>query len=157
MFLRGSIHILLLAFVWYAYGAPAPPSPTSNTTIVLPAGASNHGNSKLICLPAKWTDVAIFFLGNYVAHAATVVKEPGATAIENVVIIISACLLPGSGLFRALRAITTGAIFSKTELQSAVKARALCTFLKLSEEKKALQTEWQRSGYMIHRKGASSI
>jgi len=48
-----------------------------NGTVTLPPGATNHGNPNLLCLPTKWTDIAIFILGNYVAHATTVVLPPG--------------------------------------------------------------------------------
>lgn len=50
---------------------------SNNSTLPLPPGTTNHGNPKLICLPTKWTDVIVFFLGNYVAHAATIRLEPG--------------------------------------------------------------------------------
>ncbi|KAM5520282.1 hypothetical protein FOXYSP1_18706 [Fusarium oxysporum f. sp. phaseoli] len=49
---------------------------SNSTSVVLPPGTSNHSNPNIICFPAKWSDIAIFFLGNYVAHAATVLSIP---------------------------------------------------------------------------------
>jgi len=43
-----------------------------NITIVVPAGSRDHSNPKLLSTPTQWTDIATFFLANYVAHAATV-------------------------------------------------------------------------------------
>src|SRR5579871_6863329 len=99
---------LFASFLSFNLVSAAPTNITSNDTVVLPPGTSNHGDPKLICEPAKWTDIAIFFLGNYVAHAATVVFEPGMDTWETCVITASALLLPGAGLSRAIRAMETG-------------------------------------------------
>jgi hypothetical protein len=57
----------------------------SNNTISLPEGFTNHDDPNLLCMPPSWTDLAIFFLGNYVAHAATVVSRPGESPVDRIV------------------------------------------------------------------------
>jgi hypothetical protein len=60
-------YTLLAAFFAVTVGAAA-----INVTLSLPPGTSNHGDPNLICTPVSWIDIITFFLGNYVAHAATV-------------------------------------------------------------------------------------
>jgi len=53
-------------------------SPFNDTAcLVNIPGYTHHGKCNLLCAPATWFDILIFFLGNYVAHAATVVSLPG--------------------------------------------------------------------------------
>src|SRR2546423_328016 len=53
-----------------------------NITITVPNGTTDHGDPHLLCLPAKWSDIALFFFGNYLAHAATVKSLPGEPALS---------------------------------------------------------------------------
>jgi hypothetical protein len=53
-----------------------------SANITLPAGASNHGNPNLLYLPAKWAHIAVFFSGNYIAHAGTVRFSPGCSFLD---------------------------------------------------------------------------
>jgi hypothetical protein len=99
----------------------------NTTTIVLPSGYSNHDDPNLLCRAAVWSDVVIFFLGNYVAHAATVISLPGESGLGSALVIISAVFFPSSGVYRGLRAISSCAVFGKTELQKAARAGALYT------------------------------
>jgi hypothetical protein len=141
--------LALYTLLGVTYCAPAPLS--TNDTVILPPGTSNHGIPNLLCLPAKWTDIAAFFLGNYIAHAATVVLQPGSSPLNTAVAMIFACLLPGSGLARALRAIMAGIRFTQDELRVAARAGALCTFLKPpSSEVEA----WSTAFRVIERKRA---
>ncbi len=88
-------------------------------------GFTHHGNCNLLCSPASWTDVLVFFLGNYIAHAATVVTLPGQSTAGVIVDIVLALLFPGAGVFRALRVIFTRAKLAPTDLQMAARAGAL--------------------------------
>ena len=87
---------------------------------------SDHGNPNLICLPTKWTDIVIFLLGNYIAHAATVKSNPGESTKSTVANVVGALLFPTSGVFRGVSAIASLGIFAKTPLQTAARAGALC-------------------------------
>lgn len=77
--------------------APPQPLPRSNVT--------NHGDPHLSCTPTKWSDIASFFLGNYVAHAATVKTYPGEGGTSTLLAMLGALLLPTSGLLRGLNSI----------------------------------------------------
>ena len=94
--------------------------------ITLPAGASDHGNPNLLCLPAKWSDILIFFLGNYVAHAATLRSLPGASIYETAVRTYGALIFPVSGIAVGMGGILSLANLAKTDLEVAARAGALC-------------------------------
>jgi len=87
----------------------------------------NRGNTNLCCGPAKWTDIVLFFLGNYAAHAATTRLPPGQDmlSLSGASAIIGALLFPASGVAKGLAAITSRAIFAKTDLQMAARSVAL--------------------------------
>lgn len=106
-----------------------------NSTLTLPPGASNHGNPNLICVPTKWTDVAVFFLGNYVAHAATITAIPGASFLDTILDGIKALLVPVSGVNRGLNALFSLAKLARTDLQTAARAGALCEVIVVGEGK----------------------
>src|ERR1700722_2875810 len=108
-------------------------APTNDTHVVLPPGTSNHGNPNLVCFPAKWTDIAVFFLGNYVAHAATIVLEPGAPALITIQTVAMALFFPVSGVNKGFQAIFSFAKFASTDLQTAARAGALCKVVRTKE------------------------
>ena len=97
-----------------------------NITITVPNGTTDHGDPHLLCIPAKWSDIALFFFGNYLAHAATVKSLPGEPAFSVLVAMVSALIYPTSGVFRGLDAILQSAIFCKSPLKTASRAGALC-------------------------------
>jgi hypothetical protein len=99
-------------------------------------GYTHHGNCNLLCAPASWTDVLSFFVGNYVAHAATVIALPGQSLAETIKNILIALVFPSAGVLRAIQTISTMAFRQHTELRKAAKAGALCTIVKVSEFKK---------------------
>jgi len=100
-------------------------SSSSNSTNTLPPGAFTHGNPNLICVQAKWSDVFIFLLGNYVAHAATVVSSPGQSTATTVVSIIFALLSPARGFHLGIRTLFRLAFLGRTDLTKAARAGAL--------------------------------
>lgn len=118
------ISIVTSLFVAPNFAAPL------NTTVLLQnipgTEFSNHGNSKLLCRRARWYDVAIFFFGNYLAHAATVRSDPGQSLFKSCYHLILALLIPTAGVHRGILAIISGAIFEKTSLLTALEAGALC-------------------------------
>ncbi|KAL6892437.1 hypothetical protein HDV57DRAFT_482018 [Trichoderma longibrachiatum] len=105
-----------------------------NFTFTVPEGSTNHGNPNLLCTPAKWYDVLIFFSANYFAHAASVIIEPGQNSASIIQYILFALVLPGAGVSRAVRAISRHAITErKNPLKRAARAGALCMVLKKPE------------------------
>lgn len=112
----------LLTFCFFVVTAAAA---AINITLTVPSGTSNHGNPSLLCTPIQWTDIVVFFLGNYVAHAATVHSFHGESAAMKVLNTFSALLFPGFALFRGLAVISSLAVFGKSELEIAARAGAL--------------------------------
>jgi hypothetical protein len=90
----------------------------------VPPDASNHGDRDLLCTPPKWTDIAVFFLGNYLAHAATIVTSPGESPLSVAVATVYALLFPIAGVVRGLNAIMSLAIWGKNDLKKAARAGA---------------------------------
>ena len=126
-----SMSLRSLILLWCVTTATAAPAP-GNSTVVLPAGAFYRGDGDLLCKPAKVTDTLIFLVANYLAHAATTRTWAGESIIDSVLAAVGALLLPGSGVFRGLRAIASNARFAKNDLTTAARAGALCTLVKRS-------------------------
>lgn len=111
-------------------------SQASNNTATSPEcpidipGYIHHGNCNLLCRPALWTDILVFFLGNYVAHAATIIGQPGQSTLAGVLAVVTALILPGGGVRSGLGAILSLAKFGSTDLQTAARAGALCAVVK---------------------------
>ena len=97
-----------------------------NLTLSVPKGSSNHGNPQLLCTPPAWYDLPLFFLSNYLAHAATVISSPGEHWLNTLYVATYALLLPMSGVARAFSAICYYARFKKDPIQKAARAGALC-------------------------------
>ena len=113
--------------------APTTPKPTQNITVTVPEGTQSHGNPNLLCTPARWTDVAIFFFANYVAHAVTTKSLPGETALATLRTQVTALIFPLAGILRGIEAIRQLAILSDTPLDTAAKAEALCVVIRSPE------------------------
>ncbi|UKZ70775.1 uncharacterized protein TrAtP1_011744 [Trichoderma atroviride] len=106
-----------------------------NFTFTVPEGSMNHGNPNLLCTPAEWYDLIIFFFANYFAHAASVILEPGQGSASTGLYILLALTLPGAGVSRAIRAILRHAVTErKNPLKRAARAGALCMVLKKPED-----------------------
>ncbi|PMD52780.1 uncharacterized protein K444DRAFT_542740 [Hyaloscypha bicolor E] len=101
-------------------------SPLKNITFTVPDGTSTHGEPNLLCTPTQWTDIIFFFLGNYVAHAATAITLPGERWQVAVATAAGALFFPTSGVFRGIARITSFAVFGKNDIYTAARAGALC-------------------------------
>jgi hypothetical protein len=100
-----------------------------NFTIALPASTSNHDDPHLLCPPTTWIRVSVFFLGNHLAHAATVKLPPAVSAMSNLRICFSALLMPASGLVLALLAFAHAVRgIGKSEAQKVGIAGGLCMY-----------------------------
>ncbi|MCJ1431033.1 hypothetical protein MMC27_000383 [Xylographa pallens] len=113
-------------FVAFAVSVPTSSQPLINITIIAPQGTNDHGDPHLLCTPSQWSDVATFFLANYVAHAATVKFVPGESTISTALAVIWALFFPTSGTMRGLKAIWQRAVFSGSAIDKASRAGALC-------------------------------
>ena len=95
-------------------------------TLQVPVGTSNQGDPHLLCTPAQWTDILLFLLGNFVAHAFTVVSKPGEPFRDLAFRTFVALLFPHFGMKDGLRAIFRHACTVSDQLQRACRAKALC-------------------------------
>lgn len=104
-------------------------------------GFFHRGNCKLLCRPTTWTDIILFYFGNYAAHAATVVSHPGQSLMSTLLTIVTALFFPGSGVRNGIAAIRSFAIFGDTNLQVAARAGALCAVVKVSPADRQIEGE----------------
>ena len=74
--------------------------------ITVPEGTQHRGDLRLICLPSSALSMITFFVGNYFAHAATVLIRPGAPPAEQAYVVIMALACPASGLVYASTVIS---------------------------------------------------
>jgi hypothetical protein len=112
-----------------------------------PPGSQNHGDPHLLCLPASWTDIFVFFATNYLAHAATLIPRPGQTFFEGVIDIANALFIPGSGALRTMRFLIlhTTRPWGTPSIVRAAKAGALCMVVRdenISHALKNQQEDW---------------
>jgi len=136
MFRSPTLSFNLALFLFSLTLCLATPSPSlQNYTIVAPVGTSDHNNKHLICTPARWTDIAVFFLGNYVAHAATVKTLPGEATLSIFLAMIFALLFPVSGMARGVAAIRQHAMTRSHPLDRALRAGALCMVVRIDKSK----------------------
>jgi hypothetical protein len=105
--------------------------PKRNNTITVPDGVTYSNN--VICTPTSWTDIVSFFLGNYVAHAATIINFPGEPAVITTVNMILAILFPCMGASRGVLAIIRRGALHKDPLKRALQSRALCMVVRSRE------------------------
>lgn len=70
-------------------------------SFALPLHSDDDSDSITICIPADFKSVLLFFIANYVVHAATVPSVPGTPAIS-VVWIIGSIFYPFFGLIRSI-------------------------------------------------------
>jgi len=113
--------LIILVLVSLVTSAPA-----QNTTVTIPSDRIQHSDTNLLCTPPKWTDIALFYLGNFVFHAGTVRSHPGESIRSVIFAMILALLFPTAGVIRGLDAIYGIAAFRKPPLQRASRIGALC-------------------------------
>ena len=133
-----SFALLILAVAFVApiiaqnTSIPTNGTATGECPIEVP-GFTHRGNCNLLCRPAIWTDILVFFIGNYVAHAATVISRPGQSILASVLNVATALLFPGGGIRSGVEAIWSLAKFAPTDLQAAARAGALCAVVERPE------------------------
>ncbi|KAH7064458.1 hypothetical protein BKA63DRAFT_173792 [Paraphoma chrysanthemicola] len=127
MVLSKHVGLTFLKILLVVIASPVKAVVLQNYTIALPVGSSDHGQPGLLCTPTKPIDLLIFFLLNYVAHAATVLTKPGERVDDFFVSVIGSLLFPALGLYRGIEAILCGAVFvQRDDLRKAAKSSALC-------------------------------
>lgn len=134
----------LALLIFSVSAAPTPDSKLQNITIAVPEGSTNHGNKEILCTPAQWEDILVFFIANYVAHALTVVVLPGEGPVSHLTNALTSLLFPAFGAYRGLRAIFVGyetikkkfgdqSSEEEQDLRKARRAGALCMIVRSSD------------------------
>ena len=119
--------------------APATPAvcvAQHNITVMVPEGFSKHGDKHLFCESTKWYHVLLFFVANYLSHAATVKARPGQSTAQTIMDFVGALFLPYSGLMRAVEMIMKSSKPGTSDLHKAANAGALCMVVKPASESK---------------------
>jgi len=91
--------------------------------------------SQLICTPATWQTVILFFLLNYGVHAFTVKSFPGETGYTTAGWMLAALLLPFSGITKGCFCIAGAKVPGESDLHHAHRTRALCTVIRTEDWK----------------------
>lgn len=131
----------LALLIFSVSAAPTPDSKLQNITIAVPEGSTNHGSKEILCTPAQWEDILVFFITNYVAHALTVVVLPGEGPVSHLTNALTSLLFPAFGAYRGLRAIFVGyetikkkfgdqSSEEEQDLRKARRAGALCMIVR---------------------------
>jgi hypothetical protein len=108
-----------------------------NITITVPQGSTTHGAPGYLCTPASWMDIIIFYLGNYIAHVATVRTSFPPDHFQDAVDLLFVLFYPALALERSAGMFMTMAVFGKTRLQTAARAGALCMVVRSDDWKPA--------------------
>ena len=122
------VNTFCLSFIIFSVVATA--TQYINITVQAPVGSEVRGDHDLLCTPTQWNDVLLFLLGNYFAHAVTVVSKPGEPYRDLLFRTFVALLFPHSGMRDGLKAITRHAIFQTDPLKRAARAGALCMLVR---------------------------
>ena len=97
---------------------------TMNFTVLAPQGTTNHGEPDLICIPARWKEILVFFAINFAIHAVTLPARPGESMTETVFAVVNAFFIPGSGVARVIyRLVLRPALIRRDPLRQYVPLR----------------------------------
>ncbi|TFK46064.1 hypothetical protein OE88DRAFT_1729287 [Heliocybe sulcata] len=73
--------------------------------IVSARSAPVHTRTSIVCVEASWRDLCLFFLTNYLAHAATTLSTPGGRFLDSIAWRLVAVLVPFASLGRSIEAL----------------------------------------------------
>jgi hypothetical protein len=149
-----SIFFLLSALLTRAHAAPLP----SPREISVPDSTFNHDNPRILCTSMSWASIAVFYLGNYVAHAATIYTYPGEGSFSTIRSIFIALLFPAAGVARGLNGIFRHAsLCQESQLRVAARAGALCMVVRSSDWKEQNATTKGTSSQANNTGGTSKL
>ena len=86
------------------------------------------------CRPADQTDVAKFFIANYLTRAVTVVVTPGTLMRDTTFIMVCALYTPLARVGSAFRVIARCEYWTEDDLRKAHKAGTLYTLVKFTRD-----------------------
>ncbi|KDQ55300.1 hypothetical protein JAAARDRAFT_333000 [Jaapia argillacea MUCL 33604] len=104
--------------------APLMPSVLISTVFIVSVAALPIARS-VICSPATWHNIIVFFMINYAAHAATIPAAAGATWYDTMFWTVVCLLLPFAGLGKAMGLVLNYTWVGDSELEKAWARDAL--------------------------------
>ncbi|TID27482.1 hypothetical protein E6O75_ATG00249 [Venturia nashicola] len=142
----------LLQYLPSISGNPVPEQ-IFNVTIPSHLNATNHDSPDIFCVvPNPWFSIMLFYLGNYAAHASTLITYPGEDPIYIGAAILYALFFPTTGVVRGLNAIFRharvcwrwkSAFIESSELRVAARAGALCMVVRTDKWRPHRDQAWQ--------------
>ena len=91
-------------------------------------------NPHLVCEEKRWQNILTFFITNYIAHAFTIVPEPGANWIAQIVFSFSALMVPNIGLIGAIDSVMSYFLQGRSgDLHRALAQNALLILVKTED------------------------
>ena len=85
----------------------------------------------LVCEEKKWQNILTFFITNYIAHAFTIIPDPGANWIAQTVFSFSALMVPNIGLVGAIGSVMSYFLQGRSDdLHRALAQNALVILVK---------------------------
>ena len=84
-----------------------------------------------VCEEKKWQSTLTFFITNYIAHAFTIVPDPGANWFAQIVFSFSALMVPNIGLIGAIDSVMSYFLQGRSgDLHRALAQNALLILVK---------------------------
>ena len=85
----------------------------------------------LVCEEKRWQSIFTFFVTNYIAHALTIIPDPGANLFAQTIIRFSALMVPNIGLIGAIRSVMSYFLQGRSDdLHRALAQNALLILVK---------------------------
>jgi hypothetical protein len=142
MFSALLFNFTFLLFASLVSSSPLPQQFSLPVPIPVGKNATLRGNAtnEIFCVtPSPWfSGVAIFYLGNYASHAATLITYPGEPPLSVAAAILYALFFPTAGISRGLSAIFRAARLiawrrKGGDLGAAARSGALCMVVRSSD------------------------
>ena len=91
-------------------------------------------NPHLVCEGKRWESIFTFFTTNYIAHAFTIIPDPGATWFAQTVFSFSALMVPNIGLIGAISSVMSYFLQGRSgDLHRALAQNALVILVKTED------------------------
>ena len=88
----------------------------------------------LVCEGKRWESIFTFFATNYIAHAFTIIPDPGANLFAQTVIRFTALMVPNIGLIGAIRNVISYFLQGRSDdLHRALAQNALLILVKTED------------------------
>ncbi|KDQ51954.1 hypothetical protein JAAARDRAFT_40575 [Jaapia argillacea MUCL 33604] len=111
------------------------------TTLLVTAVTALPISRSVVCLPTTWHDIVVFFVANFLAHAATIPTAPGAKWYDSAAWTILSLLLPFAGLGKSLGLIMRHFMVGNSDLEKALARDGLAIVVRSDDWEPASDPE----------------